>query len=203
MKKYPKKQVCLQAADGTAMYDQPRTILTSFEKHQIGSRSGVVDFKKIVARALKFLQSREHELLFNYIAEVLPTERMKSEFLAQQGHLILQYVFAYSSNMDVLSWIYDNFSKTSILAAVQANHDSVLEKFFIFQYGAELSSLDNYEYRKLRIEEFKFLLSIDQNIVKTFMDRNSGSSFITTKIQEDYYKAVLAINNSNIQLSII
>lgn len=117
--------------------------------------------------------------------------------------MILKHVFAYSDNLDALSWIYGNFSKISILAAVQANEDSVLEKFFIFQYGAELSSLDNDAYRKLRIEEFKFLLSIDQNIVENFMDRNSGSSFITAKIKEDYYKAALLMKNNNVQLSII
>lgn len=83
MKSHSKKQVCLQAEGVNKVYNNhPRSMLTAFEKHQPRARSGVVDFKKIVARALQFLQTMNYELLFNYITEVLPTERIKSEFFA-------------------------------------------------------------------------------------------------------------------------
>ena len=98
-------------AEGTKICNEPKTILTCFENVK---KSGMVNFKKIVVRALKFLQSREYEQLFNYIEEVLPTENMKSEFFFQEGHYILKHDLVYSNDMVVLEWIRCNFSKVSI-----------------------------------------------------------------------------------------
>lgn len=169
--------------DSTYGSDTDGLLLTQFE-HQ--SKQKTPPYKSITSYIVQALKNNEYEKIFIYLNELLPNQELLQNLNNKQGHEFLKYALSYSRNNKVFDFISRFFSEKEIHNALKKDDHYSLKQFFFSQHGAELAEIDNFSYRELRVEKFKFIFEAAEAIFEDFMDQHNNELYMTAKIKEDY-----------------
>ena len=149
-----------------------------------------LNFKKVKMYILDALRKKEYDNLNSWLLECFPSNVDRDSFFSKEGHHILKYIFAYSEELNVFDLLTNWFSENSIKSALKNDNCDAMREFFAVQHGEELFDSDNELNRKIRVEKFKFLLQVAENDIKEFIRENHSSRYMTTRIKQDFDKAI-------------
>jgi hypothetical protein len=155
-----------------------------------------INFDKLRLQVLDLFRNDQYvTLLPDFIQEVLPSRQLQQEFFSAQGHNILSFLLTYKHELSALHLLVKLFSIESLQEAIKKENFMCLKKFLISQCSQETFSKDSDRERALRIEKYKFLLSLDHAIVKDYFE-HPDPNFITKKIQADFVTAIQSIEQN-------
>ena len=163
--------------------DADLLLLTQFE-HK--SKQKTPPYKSITSYIIQALKNNEYEKIFSYLNDIMPDQELLQNLTDKQGHEFLKYALSYSRSNKVFDFISRFFSEKEIYNALKKDDNYALKQFFFSQHGAELAEIDNFSYRELRVEKFKFIFEAAGAIFEDFVDQHNNALYMTAKIKEDY-----------------
>jgi hypothetical protein len=144
-------------------------------------------FNKIKTNIIKYLRNKEYSHLHTWLSDALPDNGSLKAFFSEQGDFILKYSLAYFEDIKALEFIKEHFPISDIKISLRKKRFTVLDEFFTALAGAELFKKDSMDHRIIRMEKFKFLLNIDPETIREFIDQNLDQKCLTDKIKEDFF----------------
>ena len=159
-----------------------------------------LNFNRVKNYILDALRKKEYDNLNSWLFECFSSNVDRDSFFSKEGHHILKYIFAYSEELSVFDLLTNWFSVNSIKSALKNDNYDAIREFFAVQHGEELFDSDNELNRKIRVEKFKFLLQVAEKDIKEFIRENHSSGYMTTKIKQDFDKAIHEKKEINFRL---
>ena len=158
---------------------------------QFKKRKSALNFNKLKMQVISILLKEDYrEVLSPFINEVFANcPEKKEEFFNSNGQDILSYLLTCSKEVGALQLIRDLFGVKALGEAVEKENFKCLRMFLSLQSGQEMMAQDTLSIRELRVEQCKFLLSINHLAIKKYFGSTDAQEYLTKKIQEDFAKA--------------
>lgn len=172
-------------------YSEARAVLPYFTV-----KKTISGFGSSRAFVLKSLKNSEYDHLLEWLENVLSDSKLREDFFNAEGHIILKYTLSYSRDIKIFDFIKEHFPVSSIKLSLIKENFCVLEEFFSSQAGAELFGEDDLLHRSIRVVKFKFLFSIDPNLMEEFINNNQDKKYMTDKVKKDFLQAKTEIKQS-------
>lgn len=167
----------------------------TFSPDTIEQSSETVIFSDITKKAkisgtkiLSMLKRSQLEDLKTYLKNTDPNVVNKF-FCSEDGQKVMSYLCSIPKN-DRFHFISKNVPAGCLKSAIRQNSYALLVEFLTKQQIVEEYNADSVKDRAIRIDKFKFLLEIDED-VEIFMNisKKNKESFITQKIMDDFSEA--------------
>lgn len=140
-------------------------------------------------KVLSFLKQRNLDGLCSYLENFIP-EEVNRLFCSEKGQMIVGYLLSKIMN-DEIYFLLRKTPVDCLKNAIRQDNYAPVRDFLSKHELAERYNADSEKVRAARIEKFKVLLEIDEEL-KSFMDAAGGrrEAYITPKIMYDFRQAI-------------
>jgi hypothetical protein len=140
------------------------------------------------SNCLILVKKKDTEALANYL-KIFTSATLNDFFCSEKGQTVIMCLLSQADN-SIFRFILNHTPEGCLQKALRQNGYAKLVRFLESHKITESYQADSDQIRDIRVEKFKMLLEIDENIDKFIIgNQNNNKDFITNKIMEDFNKA--------------
>lgn len=145
-----------------------------------------LNYADIKKRVLKRFSNHEYAQLEQDLLSYRFNKSFISDFFRQEGFTILRFALIDSLDTRPMEFLCKNVPLDVLRDILSSQDYDVLKSFLMTQAGLEDLGWYDASVKERQIEKFKYLLKIDQEGIRDFMEKNQQERYMTDNIKENF-----------------